>query len=61
MEEKNNCPMDPFLENSKEQDEEVFNGFQFTYVSVQHCEPFRWRRSRVIKSTCLPSLAREGL
>ena len=31
MEDKNNCPMDPFLENSKEQDEEVFNGFQFTY------------------------------
>ena len=56
MEDKNNCPVDPFLE--KEQDE-VFIEMFFNRLSVLHCESFRMR-SRVIKSTCLPSSPREG-
>ena len=35
MEDKNNCPMDPFLENSKEEDEEVFIALVFSSYQIK--------------------------
>ena len=41
MEDKNNCPMDPFLENGKEQDEEVFIGLPTYFLHSSTLRTFQ--------------------